>query len=62
MEQVLLGALPTDDEPVPIMNENGNPLIFDFFGLGQQGMAPHQQGNNLVWGQNDGGEHVGKMI
>jgi hypothetical protein len=61
VEQELIGALPADEEHVPVLNDNGNPLMFDFFGLGQQGMAPHRQGNNQNWGHNGGGENVGQM-
>jgi hypothetical protein len=58
IEQEMLGALLTDEEPVPVLHENGQPLMFDFFGLGQQGMDPAQQGNIPVWGQNGGGQQV----
>jgi hypothetical protein len=33
--------------------------MFDFFGLGQQGMSSHQQADNQIWGQHGGGEQVG---
>jgi hypothetical protein len=35
-------------------------MMFDFFGLGQQVLAPQQQDNNSIWGHNGGGEHVGQ--
>jgi hypothetical protein len=40
VEQEMLGALSADEEPVPVLQENGQPMMFDFFGLGQQGMGP----------------------
>jgi hypothetical protein len=52
----LLGALPADEDPVHVLQENGNPPMFDFFGLGQQGQAPQFQANNSVWGDNCNGE------
>jgi hypothetical protein len=42
VEQEMLGALPANEDPVLVLQENGQPLMFDFFGLGQQGMAPQQ--------------------
>jgi hypothetical protein len=51
VEQEMLGALPAYEEPVPVLHENGNPPMFDFFGLGQQGQAPHQRANNPIWGE-----------
>jgi hypothetical protein len=42
LEQEMLWALPVDEEPVLVLHENGNPLMFDFFGLGQHGLTPHQ--------------------
>jgi hypothetical protein len=41
VEQEMLGALPADEEPMLVLHENGNPMMFDFFGLGWQGMVPH---------------------
>jgi hypothetical protein len=35
VEQELLGALLTDEEPVLEQQVNGNPLMFDFCGLSQ---------------------------
>jgi hypothetical protein len=32
IEQEMLGALPTDEEPVPVQD---NPMPFHFFGMGQ---------------------------
>jgi hypothetical protein len=61
VEQEMLGALSTDEEPVPVLHENGQPLMFDFFGLGQQGTSPAQQGNIPVWGQNSGGQQVNQI-
>jgi hypothetical protein len=40
LDQELLGGLPTDEDEIPFPNENGQPLAFDFFGLGQPGPAP----------------------
>jgi hypothetical protein len=31
----MLGAFPADEELVPVLNGQGNPVPFDFFGLGQ---------------------------
>jgi hypothetical protein len=30
----MLGQLPTDEDPVPVIAKNGQPPRFDFFGLG----------------------------
>jgi hypothetical protein len=42
VEQEMLGALHVDEEPIPKQQVQGNPIPFDFFGLGQQG-PPQQQ-------------------
>jgi hypothetical protein len=34
LEQHLFDILPPDEGQVPIQGENGNPLMFDVFGLG----------------------------
>jgi hypothetical protein len=34
LEQELFGAVPADDDPVPEVQANGQPPLFDFFGLG----------------------------
>jgi hypothetical protein len=39
----MLGQLPADEDPVPVIAENGQPPKFDFFGLGQ----PAQQHHNF---------------
>jgi hypothetical protein len=39
VEQEMLGALPTVED-VPEQNVQVNPMLFDFFGLGQQGVPP----------------------
>jgi hypothetical protein len=44
LEQQLLGGLPADEEPILVIQENGNPQMFDFFGLGHPGIRP--QGND----------------
>jgi hypothetical protein len=36
----MLEGLPADEELVPEPNINGQPLISDFFGLGQPGQMP----------------------
>jgi hypothetical protein len=41
VEQEMLGVLPVDEELVLEQQVNGNPLMFDFFGLGKQGLTPH---------------------
>jgi hypothetical protein len=41
LEQELLGQLPADEDPVPIVGENGQPPMFDFFGLGQPAEHHH---------------------
>jgi hypothetical protein len=43
LEQEMLGQLPADEDPVPVTAENGQPLMFDFIGLGQ----PTQQHHNF---------------
>jgi hypothetical protein len=45
VEQEMLRALPVDEEAIPLPQVQDNPLSFDFFGLGQQGLAPQQQNN-----------------
>jgi hypothetical protein len=35
VEQEMLGVLPVDEELVLEQQVNGNPLMFDFFGLGK---------------------------
>jgi hypothetical protein len=46
LEQQLLGNLPADEDEVPPLDPNGNPPLFDFFGLGQPGPLPfHHQHN-----------------
>jgi hypothetical protein len=55
VDQEMLGALPADEDPVRVPQENGQLLMFNFFGLGQQGLPPQQQGNNQVWGQQGDG-------
>jgi hypothetical protein len=62
VEQELLGALLTDEEPVLEQQVNGNPLMFDIYGLSQQGLAPHQQDNNQNWGLKAFGEQVGQNV
>lgn len=50
------GGLPADEDEVPLDNGNGNPLIFDFFGLGQHGQAPFQpqpDADDEIAGEND---------
>jgi hypothetical protein len=37
LEQRILGGFLADEEEAPTLNGNGNPSIFDFFGLGQPG-------------------------
>jgi hypothetical protein len=39
VEQEMLGALRADEESVPVQQVQDNPMPFDFFGLGQQGVA-----------------------
>jgi hypothetical protein len=34
VEQEMLGALPTDEDLIPVPQVQDNPLPFDFFGLG----------------------------
>jgi hypothetical protein len=45
-----------DEEHVLVLNRNGNPPMFNFFGLGQEGLAPQDvhEGNNAVQNQIDG--------
>jgi hypothetical protein len=45
VEQEMLGALPTVED-VPEQNVQVNPMLFDFFGLGQQGVPPPPQQQN----------------
>jgi hypothetical protein len=40
-----LAVLLADGDPVPVMEMDGNPLAFDFFGLGQPGPPPFQPQN-----------------
>jgi hypothetical protein len=54
----MLGALPADEDPIPVPQVQDNLLPFDFFGLSQQGLAPEQQ-NNQNWAHNAFGEQIG---
>jgi hypothetical protein len=58
VEQEMLGALPADEDPIPVPQVQDNSLPFDFFGLGQQGLA-HEQQNNQNWVHNAFGEQIG---
>jgi hypothetical protein len=31
VEQEMLGALPADEDPIPVLQENAQPMLFDFF-------------------------------
>jgi hypothetical protein len=43
----MLGGQPADEEQLPIHQENCQPPMCDFYGLGQPGQAPfHQQLND----------------
>jgi hypothetical protein len=39
IDQEMMGALLANEEHVPVLHENGQPLFFDFFGLGQKEMG-----------------------
>jgi hypothetical protein len=41
----LLGGLPKDEDQVPALENNGQPTLFDFFGLGQPRTTPPNQPN-----------------
>jgi hypothetical protein len=62
VEQEMLGVLPADEELVPGQQVNGNPLMFDFFGLGKQGLTPHREDNNQNWELDAFGERVGQNV
>jgi hypothetical protein len=52
----LLEVLPLDEEEIPIHGENGNPPMFDFFGLGK-----HAPGPFLYLEENDG-NHIQDQV
>jgi hypothetical protein len=37
----MLGQLPADEDPARVIAENGQPPMFDFFGLGQPAQEHH---------------------
>jgi hypothetical protein len=56
----MLGQLPADEDPALVIAENGQPPMFDFFGLGQPSQQHHnfqlalentEQDHQPRWGQ-----------
>jgi hypothetical protein len=43
IEQQVLGAVAADEEVIRVHDAHGNPPMFDFFGLGQQGAPSFAQ-------------------
>jgi hypothetical protein len=58
VQHEMQGALPVDEDPIPVPQVQDNPLPFDFFSVGQQDLPPHQQ-NNQNWVHNAFDEQVG---
>ncbi|TVU06696.1 hypothetical protein EJB05_49921, partial [Eragrostis curvula] len=42
LQQNMTGVLPPDEEPLPPFNDGHAPIIYDFFGFGQEGAAPFE--------------------
>jgi hypothetical protein len=49
----MLGQLPVDEDPVPVIAENGQPPMFDFFGLGQPAEQHHDSNMDLENAEQD---------
>jgi hypothetical protein len=44
LQQEILGGCPTDEDPILVLEPNGQPPLFDFFVLGQLGQPPFNPG------------------
>jgi hypothetical protein len=53
LEQEILSVLPADEDPIPVLNDDGHPPPFDFFGLGQSGLPAFNPPLNGNGGQNN---------
>jgi hypothetical protein len=53
----MLGTIAANGEVIPVPDANGNPPMFDFFGLGQPGATPSAQ-QAILGEEGDQGDQV----
>jgi hypothetical protein len=61
LQQELLGGGPANEEPIPVLEPNGQPPLFDLFGLGQPGQPPFNSGMANNEEENDNNADIGDL-